>query len=174
MKKVTLIIAVVSFMISCGERNAETSASQVHWQDSGIYSTADVHNPEDEYSDPEFNIDNALAEYILNDLVNRDDVEFSDGDKVLTNQEVRELLFTVVNTIVEDPDAQGTFIGYKDTIVVEPRDIVEILTKEDWVLDRDKMVLAKKVTQLAPIVHAYDNEGNIRGKRILFWVKLNN
>jgi hypothetical protein len=176
MKKIMIPIGVLAVFtaVSCGEKNNEQVNPEAQWSDKGIYSSAEVNIPDDEYSDPENSVDNALAEFILNELTKRNDVEFSDGENLLTSQEVRELLYSVVDRIVEDPDAPGNFIEVTDTMRIEPHNIIEILTQEDWAFDRERMTLVKKVNKLAPIAFTYDVAGNRRGKRILFWVKLNN
>lgn len=49
-------------------------------------------------------------------------------------------------------------------------DIVKYLIKEDWVFDRQRSTMEKRIIGIAPVIADYDEFGDIRGNKTLFWL----
>ena len=57
-----------------------------------------------------------------------------------------------------------------DTIWYNSKDIVEYRLKEDWFLDKERSVMDVRIIAIAPVVESIDQNGNVEGKKELFWL----
>lgn len=44
--------------------------------------------------------------------------------------------------------------------------------KESWEIDKISMKIKKQLEKIAPVVYVFDNEGDLKGKMMLFWIKM--
>ncbi|HET6243785.1 MAG: hypothetical protein H0V01_02610 [Bacteroidetes bacterium] len=186
MKKHLLLVMVAFAMMACNEQKVEiTQEAPVYdWEDKSVFASSDLIDHYDKETDESRHVNPQLAEWLLTDAVTNENAEFFDAgsfdsdninnkdNKPLTKEELSEILNRVRTVQVENPKKPGTYFQVTDTMTVEPRDIIQILTKEEWSMNKSTMSLNKKVTLMAPIIATYDEEGAERGKRILFWIKM--
>lgn len=57
-----------------------------------------------------------------------------------------------------------------NTTCREAYDIIEYHIKEDWFFDNERSVMDVRIIGIAPVVFDKDQNGDIRGKKELFWV----
>ena len=60
-----------------------------------------------------------------------------------------------------------------DTVIVkkfEASDVKKIRIKEDWYFDRQRSVLEVRILGICPVGDSYDENGEYRGDRPLFWI----
>ncbi len=48
--------------------------------------------------------------------------------------------------------------------------IIRYLIKEDWVFDSERSTMEKRIIGIAPVVESFDEYGDIRGYKVLFWL----
>jgi gliding motility associated protien GldN len=48
--------------------------------------------------------------------------------------------------------------------------VVEYRLKEEWFFDKQRSVMDVRIIGIAPIMNDFDEEGNLRGKKLLFWI----
>lgn len=90
-------------------------------------------------------------------------------------------------TPVAPQDVEKIGVGESDTIfVVDPVTLQETVTitnpqfdpvkvkkfrlKEDWIFDEETSTLIVRIIGIAPILEVVDDQGNVRGDQVLFWV----
>jgi hypothetical protein len=52
-------------------------------------------------------------------------------------------------------------------------DVTYIAFIEDWYFDKEKFSMEKKVSRACLYINSFDERGDFRGYKPLFWVKLN-
>jgi gliding motility associated protien GldN len=67
----------------------------------------------------------------------------------------------------ENPD-----IEYDTTITTKfnPSDVYKVRIKEDYFFDRQRSVMEVRVLGICPVVNSYDEKGEYRGDKPLFWI----
>lgn len=88
----------------------------------------------------------------------------------LSQEEIEKALVVADSTPRFDP-----FTGEQlpDTVIVMPIDVSsfsKIRLKEEWFFDMQRSVFECRILGVCPIRDDYDNEGNFRGTRPLFWI----
>lgn len=89
----------------------------------------------------------------------------------LSPEEVKNKLMKVDS--VKDRFDPYTGLPLPDTIIYTKFDVASVTSlrvKEDWVFDRQRSVLECRILGLCPVREEYDNEGNLKGTRVDFWV----
>lgn len=51
-----------------------------------------------------------------------------------------------------------------------PESVIKFRLKEDWIFDKQTSTLIVRILGIAPIVQNIDDQGNIRGDEVMFWV----
>ncbi len=165
---------VSASMISCQEpEQAKSQQEEIAWQGKEIMSASAVVYEADEYNEPTANKD--LVNLIFDELIYQEGVKITDWDGTpLTLKYLEDnVLSSVRNIHVEVPDEPGSFTEVNDTLRIESRDVIEILTIEEWDFNRSKMSLQKRINKLGVVVNSFDMDGNKKGKRLLFYIELN-
>jgi gliding motility associated protien GldN len=93
------------------------------------------------------------------------------------NEQLKELLYTVseydsldeYDDLVYDP-LTGTPLQCESYIPITAEDIVRYEIKEDWVFDKQTSSLQVRIVGIAPVVYSFDQEGDVRGFKTLFWL----
>jgi hypothetical protein len=180
MRKLNVLIlgSVIIGLISCSDLKKENKSNlNASFSDAQVYSSSNVAYEEEE-SEIDYNLKKEFLDLVFDQLMQRKDVAFYDSnsmeEKKLSAEDVEEKLRTIVLVHKEDPKSPGEFIQEMDTVLVKKEDIIAVLTREEWAFDKDKLQLSKKVNYLGPVIRTYDEQGYVRGKMILFWIKLNN
>jgi gliding motility associated protien GldN len=60
-----------------------------------------------------------------------------------------------------------------DTVVevkFDPASVIQFRIKEDWFFDKQRSVLDVRILGICPVREEYDNEGNLKGTRVDFWI----
>lgn len=88
----------------------------------------------------------------------------------LTTQEVKN-----IQNHVDSFYIQSKSPPYKDSLVViknklKINEITKISFLEKWELDEKNYNIIKKTIGYAPLIESYDQEGNFKGYRPLFWI----
>lgn len=170
-------VVAIPFMFSCNEdhNNKEIMQKKSDWQDQHVISFSDVNNTLQGYSSEDTEaLDTAFVNLLFNVILEREDVEFLDTDeKKITSQQVKEILNKKIVVQVEDPDNPGVFSEVEDTVKIGPEEVIQLLCREEWNFDKKELKLRKTITHIAPVIYTYDQDGDIRGKRNLFWIKMN-
>lgn len=90
-------------------------------------------------------------------------------------------------TPVAPGDVEGIGVGQADTLFVvdpvtleetqqitnpqfDPAKVKKFRLKEDWVFDEETSTLEVRILGIAPILEVIDDQGNVRGDQVLFWV----
>jgi hypothetical protein len=153
------------------EKNNFQEVDQTVWASSQLN-----YDNDDEIEYSETHIDTAFVNYILNELVMRDDIQLVDDyhtNNPVSMDEASILLSKIRTIHVEDVNNPGNFIETIDTVKITHHDVVEILSHEKWYFDKETVSMKKEVSYISPIVKTFDKDGAVRGKRIPFWIKLN-
>lgn len=182
MKNYLLLIITAVVITSCNEQKVETKVETpvYDWEDKSVFASSEFFDSYDKEADEERHVNPELAEWLLTGAISNENAEIFDhsfdpnneNNKKLTKEEISDILMKVVVMQVEDPNAPGMFFEVADTIKVESRDIVQVLTKEEWSIDKSNMSFQKNVKMMAPAIITYDEEGAERGKALLYWVKM--
>ena len=91
--------------------------------------------------------------------------------KSLSKEEIIAELKNGYNKTIVDAGKKNFFIEV-DGEKIPMRDILQILTKDSLFLQEPGFNLLRKTQEIAIVAQTYDQEGNERGKRILFWIIL--
>jgi len=94
------------------------------------------------------------------------DDEFTE---VITVEELQNKLGGVDTVPIIDPDT------YEETFEIvnndfDPASVTKFRLKEVWVFDEERAMLVVRILGIAPIEDVYDDNGNYRGQRPMFWV----
>ncbi|MFA9210442.1 MAG: gliding motility protein GldN [Moraxellaceae bacterium] len=57
-----------------------------------------------------------------------------------------------------------------DTFWYDSKDIVQYQLKEDWFFDKERSVMDVRILGLAPVIYERDQNNQILGSRVLYWV----
>lgn len=101
-----------------------------------------------------------------------------DGDLQVYNSLGKPLTTKEVKNIQNNVDSfyiQSKSPPYEDSLVVienklKINEITKISFLEKWELNEDNYNIIKKTIGYAPLIESYDNEGNFKGYRPLFWI----
>jgi gliding motility associated protien GldN len=88
----------------------------------------------------------------------------------ITYKELKDKLEKPKKVTLERPDNPD--IKY-DTVITQPfqnSDIYKIRIKEDYFFDRQRSVMEVRILGICPMVNDFDEKGNYRGDRPLFWI----
>ena len=167
----------IPFLFACnnGQNNKEIMQKKYNWQEQHVISFSDVNNTLQEFSSEDIEaLDTSFINLLFSEILTREDVEFLDTDeKKITSQQVKEILNKKIVVQVEDPDNPGVFSEVEDTVKIQPEEVIQVLCREKWNFDTKGLKLQKTITHIAPVIYTYDQDGDIRGKRSLFWIKMN-
>jgi gliding motility associated protien GldN len=89
----------------------------------------------------------------------------------LSPEEVKRVL--VKSDTLRDRYDPFTNEKLNDSVIETPFDpalVTMIRLKEDWIFDRQRSVLEVRILGMCPVREDYDNEGNLKGTRVDFWV----
>lgn len=169
MKKFFLPIALIAFAACNNCEPKEEFKSDL--EEKSVYSSVLLNDDKDPYTDGE--ADPSIVDWIFEEVIKNESAEiYSTDDKKLSLDEVNAILNQTRTAMVEDPDHPGTFLEVKDTISFTKNDVIELIIKESWAIDKSSMKMRKQVEKIAPIVKIYDDEGDLKGKIMLFWIKM--
>ncbi len=183
MKNYLLLMLAVVVFTACKDQKIEIKEESpvFDWEDKSVYSTSNFFDNQEDEPEQDRHVDPQLAEWLLKEAIYSENAEIYDANsydennnlnKKLTKQEISETLYKIRTTQQEDSNNPGNFFEVTDTFWVKTKDIVQILTKEEWSINKSNMSFQKNVKMMAPITITRDEEGNERGKAILFWVKM--
>jgi hypothetical protein len=177
MKHNILAFAVLTILLNaCNTEPSSKSNGNFDytWTDEGTFSFTDVNNYAVGYAtgDKEA-LDKALAGFLMN-AVENSNLEFLDEEnKKITAAEAKSRLTQTITVKKPVPDEEDEyFLDSEDRIITED-DIAQVVAKEDWFFDEKTFSVQKKVTHLALVIYVLDNDGDVRGKKLLYWVKVN-
>lgn len=169
MKKFILPIVLIAFAACNNCEPKEEFKSDL--EEKSVYSSVLLNDENDPFTDGE--ADPAFLDWIFDEVIKNESAEiYSTDDKKLSSEEVNAILNQTRTAMLEDPDHPGTFFEVKDTLSFTKNDVVELIMKESWAIDKSSMKMKKQVEKIAPIVNIYDDEGALKGKIMLFWVKM--
>lgn len=60
------------------------------------------------------------------------------------------------------------FTSSEDAIT--SKEIIKYYVKEDWFFDRQRSVMDVRIIGICPVIMEYDDEGEVKGERMLFWL----
>ena len=89
--------------------------------------------------------------------------------KSFTREEVKLLLNPIDTQLVEDPDT-GELI---ETTVTDPVKSLQVKwydIKEEWFFDRQRSVMDVRIIGICPLIGKFDEFGEFRGLKSLFWI----
>jgi hypothetical protein len=179
-KPLNFIVFILFFVISCKNEEpgktfiVDEGNASFTFSDTEVISFSDVNNFMIGFSaeDPE-SLDTLFSEIILKNVKSGRFTNITDAEgKAITTAEAVAFLEQEKTILSEDPDDPE----YHETIVskgmVTASDIVQIASKNSWYWDDENLRLKIKISALAPVVYTYDSDGDVRGKKILFWIIL--
>ncbi len=65
-------------------------------------------------------------------------------------------------------DGEPIMMPYKTARLAD--EIIEYRLKEDWFFDKERGVMERRIIGMAPVIYSKDENGDIRGKKTLFWL----
>jgi hypothetical protein len=142
-------------------------------KDEQVLSFTDINNPIQGYSsEDQESLDIIFAEMIMSAL-DAGSHEFTDleGNVITSDQAKAALKQTSFEAEPGDGQEDATHRSVERTVTA--KDIVQVVTKENWYINEGNFSIQKIITHIAPVVYTFDTDGDVRGKKILFWVKLN-
>jgi hypothetical protein len=177
MKRITIFSIFLALGLSACNKGPETNSAidfKSTWSDQGTYSFTDVDNYAIGYAagDKE-SLDKMLAEFLLNAVEREEMVFLDEEDKQITAKEAKSRLVQTTSLKREDPDEEGEFYIESVERIITANEIAQVVAREDWSFNENTFSIQKKVTHLAPIIYVLDTDGDVRGKKLLFWVKVN-
>lgn len=93
-----------------------------------------------------------------------------DFKKRMTNDEVKTIGVGTADTIsVVDP-VTGEETRTVTKAEFDPAKVKKYRVKEDWIFDKQSSTMVVRILGIAPIMEVVDDQGNIRGDQVLFWV----
>ncbi len=108
--------------------------------------------------------ENNLTAYYVGDL--GDDDMFT---KELTPNELLGILNDSVTSYTEDPDT-GEMLEVSTVEEVTSDKITRYEIKEDWFFDKQRSVMDVRIVGICPLLADYDEFGEFKGYKKLFWV----
>ncbi len=92
-----------------------------------------------------------------------------DFSTAMTAEDVNSKLGSTDSVLVVDPET------YEEVWEVvqndfNPEAVTKIRLKEDWIFDEESSTMIVRLLGFAPIEDVYDDNGNFRGERAMFWV----
>lgn len=109
-------------------------------------------------------VEGSLTAYSLGELGDDDEFHFPMGPA-----EVDSLLRPVITQYTEDPDT-GERIPVEVTAEVRSADVTMYEIKEDWIFDRQRSQRYVRIIGICPMVQDFDDQGEKRGYKPLFWL----
>jgi len=67
-----------------------------------------------------------------------------------------------------DEDGDDVYMVSRDPVTADM--IVKYLVKEDWFFDKQRSVMDVRIVGISPIVLEFDDEGEVKGEKQLFWL----
>lgn len=169
-----LLILPLLIIISCKNNESEKEEIDYTWKNKQVLAYTDINNPLQGYSlgDKEA-LDTSFASFIINST-GKPDINYTDVDgNKLSPEEAKDLLTQKYILLVADPEQPELKVEKMQEVKLTPKDIVQVLSREDWFLNEPEFRLSKKVTHIAPVVYVYDHDGDVRGKKVLYWMEMN-
>jgi hypothetical protein len=173
-----LSLVFVSFLAgSCREKPAIQGSEEgfdYTWREEYALSFTDINNFAIGYAaEDEESLDKGIAEIIL-DAVKEGNLEVTSLEgQQLSSKEALALLRQTYPQQRETADDGGDFQYEMVERQIEAEDIIQMVSREEWLFNEETYQLQKRVSHLAPAIYVYDPDGTVRGKKMLFWVKLN-
>lgn len=88
----------------------------------------------------------------------------------LTPKQVKELGVGSIDTIW----VPNVHTGIEEPVVTnpqfDPNKVKKFRIKEDWIFDEETSTMVVRIIGIAPIMEVVDDQGNVRGDQVLFWV----
>lgn len=97
---------------------------------------------------------------------------FFNSDSVLQPASVKKMIISLDTVQMEDPGT-GKMSPKPIRNEVTADDVTYIAFTEDWYFDAEKFSMEKKVTRACLYISSFDEKGDFRGYKPLFWVGLN-
>ncbi|MDA9262305.1 gliding motility protein GldN [bacterium] len=89
---------------------------------------------------------------------------------------MKELLYSTSQVAQLDEDGEPMFDDEGDDIYITSEDpvtasqIVKYYVKEDWFFDKQRSVMDVRIIGLSPVIIEYDDDGEAKGEKQLFWL----
>ncbi|MFN4234685.1 MAG: hypothetical protein ACK4IK_07760 [Bacteroidia bacterium] len=166
-------IYFISSVILMACNNAEIKEEfKTDLEEKSVYTEVSINRDNEELAIEE-QADPAILDWIFDELINDKNAEIIDTEGNKLNEEgINKILNNVIKRFEEDPNKPGSFIEITDTVKITKKDVTTLIMKESWEIDKSTMKMRKKVEKIAPVMTIYDDKGNLRGRIMLFWVKL--
>lgn len=140
-------------------------------EEKSVYSEISINDKEDPFVDGQ--ADPSLIDWIFDEVLQKEKAEIYDTDgSKLDKSGIDNIMNRIVRKATEDPEKPGSFIESVDTIKWTKNDVTTLIMKESWEIDKSTMKMKKHVEKIAPIVYLYDDNGNLKGRIMLFWIKM--
>lgn len=98
---------------------------------------------------------------------------FQAKDSALSIDQVNKILHFTDTLMVEDVNHLGTFRPTAVNGEIHPADISQLIFDEKWLFDKRTLNFEKKVIGITLCTTSWDENGEVRGAKPLFYVKLN-
>jgi len=88
----------------------------------------------------------------------------------ITYQELMDQLQSQQKVTLKRPDNPDEEFDTVITKIFEPADVKSLRLKEDFYFDRQRSVMEVRILGICPVMDDYDDNGNYRGPKPLFWI----
>jgi len=95
------------------------------------------------------------------------------SDEFLIPMTKDQALKILYDTITKSQQRLDPPFDWYDTTYVEKfntADVKQLRIKEDWFFDKQRSVMDVRILGICPIIDDIDDNGNVRGKKALFWI----
>jgi hypothetical protein len=169
MKKIIIPVALLA-LVACNKAEPKEDF-KTDMKENSVYSSILLNDANEPFEDGE--ADPALVDWLFDDVLKNPSADvYSTDDKKMSLEDIEATLNRVIPAMKENPEKPGEFIETTDTIRIAKKDVVEIIMKESWEIDKASMKMKKQVEKIAPVVYVFDNDGDLKGKMMLFWIKM--
>ncbi|MFH0864800.1 MAG: gliding motility protein GldN [Bacteroidota bacterium] len=88
----------------------------------------------------------------------------------ISYDQIMNMLSTTDTVTFPSPDPPYYDIDTVITIPFDPTTVKKIRIKEDWFFDKQRSVMDARIIGICPITEEYDDEGELKGYKPLFWI----
>lgn len=88
----------------------------------------------------------------------------------MSYEQIMRMLTTTDTVSFQSPDPPYDIIDTVIKVPFDPTSVEQIRIKEDWFFDKQRSVMDVRITGICPITEEYDDDGELKGTKPLFWI----
>lgn len=88
----------------------------------------------------------------------------------ISYEQLMSTLSTIDTVYLPSPDPPYDLVEKVINTPFDPSTVKQIRIKEDWFFDKQRSVMDVRIIGICPITEEYDDEGELKGTKPLFWI----